>query len=253
MEKNKYTSNERINYGIYFLILCISVMFNPLYSAKHILTAAQQNMLTPGQVLQDLIDGNKRFYSKSALKRRSAVALSRKASKHGQFPKAVILACMDSRSIPEIIFDQSIADIFTLRVAGNVVNDDMLASMEYATQYVGSKVIVVMGHTQCGAIKAACGGTASSDNLASLIATIKPAVTMVKDEMPDKELDCSNAEVIKNITLQNVRNMIKRVIKDSKIIQELLTKGSIKVVGALHDIASGVVTFEEATDWKKFV
>ena len=169
--------------------------------------------------------------------------LSKIAKNQGQFPKAVVLACMDSRSVPEIIFDQSIADIFTLRVAGNIVNNDMLASLEYATKYSGSKLIVIMGHTHCSAIKAVCEGNLIG-NLQSLACAIDPAVKTVKKQNQDKQLDCNDNNTTKDITLQNVRNMISRVIKGSDIIQALLTKGTIKIVGALHDLESGIVTFE---------
>jgi carbonic anhydrase len=197
-------------------------------------------MPTPDNILEELIEGNKRFYLDSPLKRQSLISLSQKASKVGQFPKAVILACMDSRSIPEIVFDQSIADIFTLRVAGNVINKDILASMEFAVQQAGVKVIVIMGHTQCVAITAACKEVATG-NLESLIATIKPAVTAIKKQ--DQQFDCNNDAIIKNVVMQNVHNMIQRVIENSAIIRALLVKKSIRLVGALHDLESGIVTF----------
>lgn len=202
----------------------------------------QLKMITPDQVLQNLIEGNKRFYSNAMLKKESLVALSRKASKEGPFPKAVILACMDSRSIPELVFDQSIADIFTLRVAGNLVNDEMRASMEFATKYVGSKLIVIMGHTQCRALQAACEGNVA-DTLSSLVNAFEPAIRAVKKQQPDKELDCDNEEIMTTVAIQNVRNMLGKVINESNIIQALLADGIIKIVGALHDLKSGVVTF----------
>jgi carbonic anhydrase len=197
-------------------------------------------MPTPDNILEDLIEGNKRFYSNSPLIRQSLISLSQKASKAGQFPKAVILACMDSRSIPEIVFDQSIADIFTLRIAGNVINKDILASMEFAVQQVGVKVIVIMGHTQCVAITAACKGKVAG-NLGSLTAAIEPAVTQIKKQ--DQQFDCNNDATIKNIVMQNVHNMKQLVIEDSIIIRKLVVKKSIMLVGAVHDLESGIVTF----------
>ncbi len=205
--------------------------------------AKQQRMMTPDQVLQDLIDGNKRFYSNNKKQRPSSLTLSKKAKNQGQFPKAVVLACMDSRSVPEIIFDQEIADIFTLRVAGNITNDDMIESLEYATKYAGSKLIVIMGHTYCNAIRVVCEGNLSG-NFQSLAHAIDPAVETIKKQNPGKQLDCNDDNTTKDIAMQNVRNMISRVIKGSDIIQTLLTKGTIKIVGALHDLESGVVTFE---------
>jgi carbonic anhydrase len=245
MKKNKNLGNANMSYGIYFLIVGIIVFLSSCYTKEsQIFDQEQQKNISPDQVIQDLIDGNKRFYSNKPLKRSSLVIKSQKASEWGQFPKAVILACMDSRSIPEIVFDQTVADVFTLRVAGNVVNDDMLASLEYATKYSGAKVIVIMGHTQCGAIKAACAGQMTG-NLKSLDQTIELAIATIQEQMPNEPLDCTNAVIVKNIAIQNVRNMIMRVIERSDVIRELIAQGSIKMVGALHDLESGVVTFEE--------
>jgi carbonic anhydrase len=241
MKKN--LGNPKRHYGIYFLAVCISVFAGSISFAKQrILDAKTQKMMTPDQALQDLINGNKRFYSHIKARRHSPLTLSQKASEYGQFPKAVILACMDSRSIPELVFDQSIADIFTLRVAGNIVNDAMIDSLEYATKHSGAKLIVIMGHTQCGAIKAVCDNV-SNEYLEALIHAIEPAVTMIKVQSPNKQLDCSDDAVIKEIALQNVRNMKELVIKKSPVIRTLLAQGSIKMVGALHNLESGVVTF----------
>lgn len=246
MKKRKDRESAVRRYGVYFLILSIGLLFGgPIYSKKpRIFNEKKQSTMTPDQVLQDLINGNKRFCDDVRLKRRSLMIKAQKASERGQFPKAVILACMDSRSIPELVFDQTIADIFTLRVAGNVVNDDMLASLEYATKHSGSKLIVIMGHTQCGAIGAVCAGKVSG-NLESLVATIKPAVQIIQEQNQHKLLDCSDDATLRAIAMQNVRNMIARVIKGSPVICELLANGSIKIVGALHDLETGVVTFEQ--------
>lgn len=200
-------------------------------------------MKNTNQVLQDLIDGNKRFYSKTLIERPCLLTLSKQVSKEGQFPKVVVLACMDSRSIPEIVFDQSIGDMFTLRVAGNVVSDHMLASMEFATQYAGAKVILIMGHTQCNAIKIACEGMAGG-NIESLVATIEPAIATVREQSGSAQLDCNDGATLKKVALQNVHNMKARVLKENAVIQELLSKGEIIVVGALHDLETGIVTFE---------
>lgn len=242
----KGINKAKVNLGISFLLVVVGVIIVSRYSReKHLVDEKKQNMMTPHQVLQDLINGNKRFYSNKAAKRRSLVRLSQKASERGQFPKAVILACMDSRSIPEMVFDQSIADIFTLRVAGNVVSGEMIASMEYATKHMGSKLIVIMGHTQCGAIKTACSTYKGSGYLEALINDIAPAVAAVKKESPDKKLDCVNNATINRIAKYNVRFMIDRVIRKSTVIRELLSEGKIGIVGALHNLETGVVTFEQ--------
>lgn len=231
-------------FGVSFLILGILLLAGSLYTIRaDIFDQEQQNALTPDMALQDLIEGNKRFCSNTARQRSAPTVLLEKAHEKGQFPKAVILACMDSRSIPELVFDQSIADIFTLRVAGNVVNDDMIASMEYATKYSGSKLIVVMGHTNCGAIKAACEG-AGSGYLVSLVETLSPAVQNVTHHKLNKKLDCSDAETVKKIAWQNVRNMVKKISKKSATIRKLVSQGKAKIVGALHHLETGIVTFE---------
>lgn len=241
--KNK-TLGSKVSYGI--CVVIVAVVFASSFYVKipHIFGEEQQKSMTPDQVLQDLMNGNKRFYSNTLLRRQSLVVKSQKAGEWGQFPKAVILACMDSRSIPEIVFDQTIADIFTLRVAGNVVNDDMLASLEYATKHSGAKVIVIMGHTQCGAIKAACAREMVG-NLKYLDHTIELAIATVQKQSSNKRLDCSDSTVINEIAMQNVRNMMRRVMKGSPVIKELISQGSVKMVGALHDLETGVVTFEE--------
>jgi len=239
MENNTRTARGRT----YSLLLSLSLLSGSFFSIQGlILDEQQRNMLTPDKVLQDLMEGNKRFCSGNKKHRASLVQLSQQASQQGQFPKAVILACMDSRSIPELVFDQSIADIFTLRVAGNVVNDDMVASIEYATKIVGAKLIVIMGHTKCGAIKAACSGGATG-NIKALVANIKPAVAEVKEQSADTQLDCADDATIKKIAIQNVRNMKARLTKDSAVVRELIANGSVKLVGALHDLDTGVVTF----------
>lgn len=226
-----------------YLALALTVLFTTAsYAAKHhVVTAEQQRMMSPDDVLQDLIDGNKRFYSSNKKERPSLINLSHKTHTYGQFPKAVILACMDSRSAPEIIFDQSIGDIFTLRVAGNVVNAEMLASLEYATKHSGSKLIVIMGHTQCGAIEAVCKGGLEG-NLKTLTNAIDPAVKLIAKQ--HKQLDCGDDAITREIAMQNVRNMIARVTKGSSVICELLAQKKIKIVGALHDLKTGIVTFE---------
>jgi len=211
---------------------------------RGVLDQKTQQAMSPEQVLQSLIAGNERFRESEPLNRGSLQELGMQASEMGQFPKAVILSCMDSRSIPEIVFDQSVADIFTLRVAGNVVNKDILASMEFATKYSGSKLIVIMGHTQCGAIVSACRGI-EDGNLKYLLNEIQPAVKDIL-HTSDHEGACDNTEIITNITLQNVENMMQQVLEGSQIIKEMISRGEIAMVGALHDLYSGTVSFKFA-------
>ncbi len=203
-----------------------------------------QQAMSPEQVMKNLIAGNERFRANTPRQRKSLQLMGAKASERGQFPKAVILACMDSRSIPAIIFDQSIADIFTLSVAGNVVNNDMLASMEYATKYVGVKLIVIMGHTHCGAIVSACTGV-QGGNLSYVLDAIQPAVKAVVDKSK-REQACDDTAVITNIALQNVENMMQLVMQGSPIIRDMIARKEIALVGALHDLESGIVSFKFA-------
>ncbi len=240
--KNKPYSKTILRPLFALLIITVSISF---FCSKRyrLLNTERQSLITPDEALNDLVSGNKRFYSSNKKNRPSLLALSQKAYKQGQFPKAVILACMDSRSVPEIIFDQSIGDIFTLRIAGNVINDEILASFEYATKHAGAKLIVVMGHTQCGAIEAVCKGGLKG-SLKSLAHAIDPAKKMIRKEADNGPLDCSNTEIITDIAMQNVRNMKSRVIQESTVIQKLISKGKIKIVSALHDLKTGIVTFE---------
>lgn len=238
--KNKTVFSFGLAFGIAgFFGWCMYPWFDRYQTP---LTQAEQKKLTPDVVLQDLIEGNKRFVSHASTRSESLLFMSRKASEQGQFPKAVVLACMDSRSVPEMVFDQSIADIFTLRIAGNIVSDEVLASMEYGTKHAGAKLIVVMGHTQCGAVKAACQAV-DKEGLKPLIDTIEPAVAMVKKQKNINDIDCNDAATTEAITIQNVRNMKVRVLEGNPVVKQLIANGDIKIVGALHNIATGVVAF----------
>ena len=192
------------------------------------------------QVLEDLIEGNKRFCSNTPLNRGSLQEMGTQASRVGQHPKAVVLSCMDSRSIPEVVFDQSIGDILTLRIAGNVVNKDILASMEYAIKHVGVKLIVIMGHTDCGAIKAAEEGL-QGDNLSHLISAILPAVKFQRSQSnPDER----KGLLITDIAIQHVHNMVEQAVEKSSIVRDMVTQKEVSIVGALHDLESGDVSFQ---------
>jgi len=224
---------------IFFLsiILMITGCFPDKSSLRN--QETQQN-LSPQQVLENLIAGNKRFLSNTPLHRGDLQIKSAQASKLGQFPKAVVLACMDSRSIPEIIFDLSVGDIFTLRVAGNIVNKEMVGSIEYATKYAGAKLIVVMGHMQCGAVEAACKGI-KDGNLSYIIDAITPAVNDIASQSAK---DCDDTSFVTKIAWQNVRNMIQLILQESPVIAEMVARKEIAIVGAMHDLALGVVNFD---------
>jgi len=184
--------------------------------------------------LQKLKDGNLRYTNNNPNDHQFRNN-GRKYAVEGQSPSVFILSCMDSRSIPEIIFDQTAGSLFVSRVAGNVVDTMMLASMEYAA-YVGTKLFVVMGHTKCGAIDASCNG-AGFGNIRDLVAKIQPAVSS------QKNLDCNSEKSIHLVTSNNIDNNIEFIIDNSKFLKEKLGSGDIAIIGAIHDIKTGKVDF----------
>lgn len=211
----------------YFLIACFTFFFlstilfaNPAESDSWVYTQTSQSALnmTPKLALQKLEDGNKRFV-KGTMRNRNLINQA-KLTKKAQYPFAVILSCMDSRGSPELIFDQGIGDVFSVRVAGNVVDPDQLGSMEYATKAVGSRVIVVLGHTSCGAIRGACEG-AQLGNLTQLLDKITPAVATVNKELEQTKPNCNDAAIVNKIAEQNVRDIIQTIKKNSPIINRL--------------------------------
>lgn len=200
-------------------------------------TQEQQSALTPWAALQKLKNGNDRFVTSSMRQRDLGAQV---ASSKKQFPFAVILSCMDSRGSAEFLFDQGIGDIFSERLAGNVVNTDVLAGMEFGTKLTGAKLIVVLGHTSCGAVKGACEN-AKLGNLTLLLEKIKPAVMKVNHEGKGKK--CDSDKVINEIAKLNVLNAIEQIKKESPVVMALLKEGKVGIVGGMHDIATGKVTF----------
>jgi|HubBroStandDraft_4_1064222.scaffolds.fasta_scaffold70020_1 carbonic anhydrase len=201
-------------------------------------TKEEQSSLSPWQALEELKKGNSRFVSNRMLRRDlpAQVSTSKK-----QFPFAVVLNCMDSRGAPELIFDQGIGDIFVERLAGNVANADVLGGMEFGTKLMGAKLIVVLGHTSCGAIKGACDNT-KLGNLTELLNKIRPAVLAVQKLGKGKNCEENG---IDEMAAQNVRNVISQIKKDSPVIMELIKAGKIGLVGGMHDLATGKVSFFE--------
>lgn len=160
----------------------------------------------------------------------------------GQHPFAVILSCIDSRTSAELIFDQGLGDIFSIRIAGNIINEDILGSMEFACKVAGSKIIVVLGHTKCGAVKGACDHV-EMGNLTALLTKIRPAV---EDETSTKEnRNSSNNDFVEKVTNLNVQRTVNSIIQRSPILKEMIEKNEIQIVGGVHDITSGEVTFFE--------
>ena len=162
----------------------------------------------------------------------------------GQFPIAIILSCMDSRTSTELVFDQGLGDIFSTRVAGNVVNNDILGSMEYACQVAGSKLIVVLGHTHCGAIKGACAQV-KLDHLTGLLDKIQPAVNCICSKNNVTEIGCRD-DLIQEVADKNVQIMVEQIKQRSQVLNDLLQARKIGIVGGMYDIETGKVKFYEA-------
>ncbi|MFK8009378.1 MAG: carbonic anhydrase family protein [Saprospiraceae bacterium] len=202
---------------------------------QDVLTKAEQDALTPDMVIQSLKEGNERFI-RNDLTARNHSAQVRKSIK-AQFPKAIILSCVDSRVPVEDVFDRGIGDIFVARVAGNFVNEDILGSMEFACKVSGSKLVLVMGHEHCGAVKAAVDDV-KLGNITPMLTKIKPAVDLVEYE---GERTSKNQNFVHMVSESNVRNTIEKIRTDSPILKEMEDKGEIKIVGALYDMDNGKV------------
>lgn len=196
-------------------------------------TKELQDNTSPDAAIDRLKSGNKRFVDKKKADRDLLTQVNETSG--GQFPFAAMLSCIDSRVPAELVFDQGIGDIFNVRVAGNIVNEDVLGSLEYSCKVAGSKVIVVLGHTKCGAVTAACKHV-ELGNITHLLSKIQPAV---KEAMKGE----ATAEAIEAVALKNVELSIERIRNESPILAELEADGDIKIVGAVYDVASGVVCF----------
>ena len=205
---------------------------------EKVLTAEQQKALTPDLVIQRLKEGNKR-YMNNDLTLRDHSALVRDAVE-GQYPKAVILSCVDSRIPVEDVFDKGIGDLFVGRVAGNFVNEDLLGSMEFGCKVSGAKLILVLGHESCGAIKSAIDNV-ELGNITAMLAKIKPAIAKSQDFKGDKT--SKNDEFVEHVAKTNVLETIEDIKAKSPILKEMADKGEIKIVGAYYDLHSGEVVF----------
>lgn len=207
------------------------------YSPGKTLTKSVQASITPDGALAILKAGNQRFVAGKPLQRNYKKQVTQTAL--GQFPFASVVACIDSRSAPEHVFDLGVGDIFTARVAGNTVNEDILGSLEYAAKVAGSRVIVVLGHTSCGAIKGACDGV-KMGNLTTLLEKFQPAVSTAKTP---GERNSHNHDFVNEVTELNVKQTLQTIRTKSTILKELEDKGKIKIVGALYDTSNGKVTW----------
>lgn len=192
-----------------------------------------QENLTPETALTVLKEGNQRFV-KNLKTQRNHLDLVEETS-DGQYPFAVVLSCIDSRVPAELVFDQGIGDIFSVRIAGNIVNEDILGSIEYGCAVAGSKIVTVLGHSKCGAVTAACNGV-KLGNITTLLSKIQPAVELVKTSIGE-----FNAEAIQTVSDTNVKLAIENIRKESPILKEMEANGEIKIVGAMYDVENGNV------------
>jgi carbonic anhydrase len=199
-----------------------------------------QSHLTPDLAIQILKDGNERFVKNLKTNRNLLQQVNETSS--GQFPFATILSCIDSRTSAELVFDQGLGDIFSIRIAGNILNEDILGSMEFATKVSGSKVIVVLGHTKCGAIVGACNHV-EMGNLTTLLNKIQPAIYNEKTITTNR--NGSNQDFVQKVTELNVNLTIDRIRRESPIIADLESAGQIKIIGGIYDVENGKVTFYE--------
>lgn len=203
-------------------------------------TKESQSAMTPKQALAELREGNARFVAGQPTQRNFPAQL--KATASGQYPIAVVLSCVDSRQPIEIVLDQGIGDIFSARVAGNVLDDDILGSMEFACKISGSKLIAVIGHSNCGAIKGAVDNV-ELGNLTGLLAKIKPAVDQVPATVQPRT--SRNYEFVNDVSEANVELVKKQIRERSPILREMLDKGEIGLVGGMYDLTTGKIEFRE--------
>jgi carbonic anhydrase len=204
---------------------------------EEVLTKEEQDALTPDMVIQSFKEGNGRFLRNDLTARDHSEQVRK--STFAQFPKAIVLSCVDSRVPVEDVFDRGIGDIFVARVAGNFVNEDILGSMEFACKVSGSKLVLVMGHEHCGAVKAAIDDV-KLGNITPMLEKIKPAVAMVEY---DGDRTSKNDAFVHMVCESNVRNTVEKIRLESPILKEMEDKGEIKIVGAIYDMDNGKVEF----------
>jgi carbonic anhydrase len=201
-------------------------------------TKETQQHLSPDQAIAILKEGNERFQKNLKANRNLLQQVNETSA--GQFPFATVLSCIDSRTSAELIFDQGLGDLFSIRIAGNILNEDILGSMEFATKVVGTKTIVVLGHTRCGAVVGACNHV-ELGHLTGLLNKIQPAIDGEKTTKDDRS--GSNPEFVLNVTKLNVHLTVDKIRQESPIIAELEKSGQIKIVGALYEVETGKVSF----------
>ena len=196
-----------------------------------------QSAITPRKALEILKEGNNRFINN--LKAHRNLLEQANETRDGQWPFATILSCIDSRTSAELIFDQGLGDVFSVRIAGNIVNTDILGSMEFACKVAGSKLIVVLGHTKCGAVKGACDHV-EMGNLTELLSKIQPAVYQEKTTTGDRS--SKNSTFVENVAEINVKRNVKNIIERSFVLEQMIENGEIGIIGAMHNIETGEVS-----------
>jgi len=206
------------------------------------LTQEMQAAITPTMALELLKEGNKRFINNIKVNRN--LLQQANETSDGQHPFAVILSCIDSRTSAELIFDQGLGDVFSVRIAGNIINEDILGSMEFGCKIAGSKIIVVLGHSQCGAVKGACDHV-EMGNLTALLSKLQPAIFDEKTETENR--NSSNEEFVEKVSMINVKRTVEAIMQRSPILKEMIENGAISIVGGNHNISTGEVIFYEDT------
>ena len=202
------------------------------------LTKEMQDEITPAMAIELLKEGNKRFVNNLKVNRN--LLQQANETSDGQHPFAVILSCIDSRTSAELIFDQGLGDVFSIRIAGNIINEDILGSMEFGCKVAGSKIIVVLGHTKCGAVKGACDHV-EMGNLTALLSKIQPAVYDEKTVTDNR--NSGNKDFVEKVASINDKRSVNSIIERSPILKEMIEAGRIAVIGGNHDITTGIVTF----------
>lgn len=200
--------------------------------------------MTPQRALELLQEGNLRFISN--LKANRDLLQQANLTRDGQWPFATILSCIDSRTSAELIFDQGLGDIFSIRIAGNIVNTDILGSMEFACKVAGSKLVVVLGHSSCGAVKGACDHV-EMGNLTELLAKLQPAIYQERTVTEPDQRTSKNREFVENVARINVVRSVQSIVDRSFILEQLIEEEKIGVIGAMHDLDSGMVEFYDDT------
>ena len=206
---------------------------------EEVLTREQRDALTPAEIMRSFKEGNERFVNNDLTTRDHSAQVRKSAT--GQFPKAVVLSCLDSRVPVEDVFDRGIGDVFVGRVAGNFVNEDLLGSMEFGCKVAGAKLILVLGHEHCGAVKAAVDDV-KLGNITAMLTKIRPAVDRVVYE---GDRTSKNEEFVAKVCESNVLNTIEQIRAKSPILKEIEHNGEIKIIGGVYDMDTGIVTFLE--------